>query len=367
MDRSSIPTTNLYALAAPPRAAVASYHSRSLSQPAFFSLDSLPPLCPPYRKTSPASSISDSAEMRFSAGDGLLPRETHRRSRSDVQTEFSPITTPAVKSEPNYEGTEGTGERKSSSNVGDDLFDGFLNLDSFAVVESSDYQSRNSANSRNGANSSESEAESCAFDCGVVDESALAAKNSRHFRSISVDGLMGGLNFGEGPLKIPPSPGSKRNQRSECDLMDGAFSLEFGSGEFSGTELKKIMSDKRLEEIALIDPKRAKRIVANRQSAARSKERKVRYISELECKVKTLQAESTTLSAHLTLLQRDSAGLANQNNELKIRLQAMEQQAQLRDALNEALSAEVQRLRLATAELDDSLSKQMKQATSIRS
>jgi hypothetical protein len=30
-------------------------------------------------------------------------------------------------------------------------------------------------------------------------------------------------------------------------------------------------------------------------------------------------------------LQRDSAGLATQNNELKIRLQAMEQQAQLRD------------------------------------
>jgi hypothetical protein len=30
-------------------------------------------------------------------------------------------------------------------------------------------------------------------------------------------------------------------------------------------------------------------------------------------------------------LQRDSAGLATQNNELKFRLQAMEQQAQLRD------------------------------------
>jgi hypothetical protein len=29
--------------------------------------------------------------------------------------------------------------------------------------------------------------------------------------------------------------------------------------------------------------------------------------------------------------QRDSAGIATQNNELKFRLQAMEQQAQLRD------------------------------------
>lgn len=105
--------------------------------------------------------------------------------------------------------------------------------------------------------------------------------------------------------------------------------------------------------------------MANRQSAARSKERKMRYISELEHKVQTLQTEATTLSAQLTLLQvqiwnaeilfpyvfnylfskfigyyllyyiqRDSVGLTNQNNELKFRLQAMEQQAQLRDGIN---------------------------------
>jgi len=45
------------------------------------------------------------------------------------------------------------------------------------------------------------------------------------------------------------------------------------------------------------------RIWANRQSAARSKERKMRYISELERKVQTLQTEATSLSAQLTLLQ----------------------------------------------------------------
>jgi len=45
------------------------------------------------------------------------------------------------------------------------------------------------------------------------------------------------------------------------------------------------------------------RIIANRQSAARSKERKARYITELERKVQTLQTEATTLSAQLTLFQ----------------------------------------------------------------
>ncbi|VAI86762.1 unnamed protein product [Triticum turgidum subsp. durum] len=93
------------------------------------------------------------------------------------------------------------------------------------------------------------------------------------------------------------------------------------------------MANERLAEIALTDPKRVKRILANRQSAARSKERKMRYIQELEHKVQVLQTEATTLSAQLTMLQRDSGGLATQNNELKIRLQAMEQQAQLRDGM----------------------------------
>ncbi|GKC97478.1 probable transcription factor PosF21, partial [Tanacetum coccineum] len=79
--------------------------------------------------------------------------------------------------------------------------------------------------------------------------------------------------------------------------------------------------------------------------------------TELEHKVQTLQTEATTLSAQLTLLQRDSAGLTSQNNELKFRLQAMEQQAQLRDALNEALTAEVQRLKITNAEINGDAAK----------
>lgn len=82
-----------------------------------------------------------------------------------------------------------------------------------------------------------------------------------------------------------------------------AFTLDFGNAEFNAAELNKIMANEKLAEIALTDPKRVKRILANRQSAARSKERRVRYISELEHKVQTLQSEATTLSAQLTLLQ----------------------------------------------------------------
>lgn len=124
-----------------------------------------------------------------------------------------------------------------------------------------------------------------------------------------------------------------------------------GSSIMESIEAKKAMDPDKLAELWTIDPKRAKRILANRQSAARSKERKARYIMELERKVQSLQTEATTLSAQLTLYQRDTTGLSTENSELKLRLQAMEQQAHLRDALNEALKKEVERLKIATGEV----------------
>ncbi|XP_008778608.1 probable transcription factor PosF21 [Phoenix dactylifera] len=144
-----------------------------------------------------------------------------------------------------------------------------------------------------------------------------------------------------------------RHQHSQS--MDGSTTIKpemlaSGSEGPSLAETKKAMSAAKLADLTLVDPKRAKRIWANRQSAARSKERKMRYISELERKVQTLQTEATTLSAQLAMLQRDTTGLTAENNELKLRLQTMEQQVHLQDALNDALREEVQRLKIATGQ-----------------
>ncbi|KAL5710035.1 hypothetical protein ACHQM5_020647 [Ranunculus cassubicifolius] len=185
-----------------------------------------------------------------------------------------------------------------------------------------------------------------------------------------------------------PSPGSSFDEiGSEDDLFTTFMDMEkFGSGNGNGNgedstttscmdqnggrgmrhrhsnsvdsnlfgeasiEAKKAMPPDKLAQLWTVDPKRAKRILANRQSAARSKERKARYILELERKVQTLQTEATTLSAQLTLYQRDTTSLSAENTELKIRLQAMEQQAHLRDALNDTLKQEVDRLKVATGE-----------------
>uniref|UniRef100_A0A1J3EQ11 Putative transcription factor PosF21 n=1 Tax=Noccaea caerulescens TaxID=107243 RepID=A0A1J3EQ11_NOCCA len=145
-----------------------------------------------------------------------------------------------------------------------------------------------------------------------------------------------------------------RHQHSQS--MDGSMNINpdmlmSGNEDDSVVDAKKSMSATKLAELALIDPKRAKRIWANRQSAARSKERKTRYIFELERKVQTLQTEATTLSAQLTLLQRDTNGLTVENNELKLRLQTMEQQVHLQDELNEALKEEIQHLKVLTGQV----------------
>ncbi|KAL3015063.1 hypothetical protein AAZX31_06G136400 [Glycine max] len=63
--------------------------------------------------------------------------------------------------------------------------------------------------------------------------------------------------------------------------------------------------------------------------------------------IQSLQTEATALSAQLSLFQRDTTGLTTENTELKLRLQGMEQQANLCDALKN----EVDRLKIATGEI----------------
>ncbi|GJN04171.1 hypothetical protein PR202_ga21695 [Eleusine coracana subsp. coracana] len=290
------------------------HHARSLSQPLFFSLDSLPP---------PRAAVRRSA--RRAARDPALPALS------------PPLPPPApVKREAMTppEGCRSDGDDAALY----DLVNAYMDLDGLDPLNSSedrhDDRDSRASGTRAGsaAESSENEAESHSTSVERKD-----GAKSRHCRSLSMDSFMGKLNLAAGdesPKMQLPSPSGGLARSGSGSLEGGAvalFDMEFANGEFTESEKKKIMANERLAEIALTDPKRVKRILANRQSAARSKERKMRYIQELEHKVQVLQTEATTLSAQLTMLQRDSTGLATQNNELRIRLQAMEQQAQLRD------------------------------------
>ncbi|CAA7028312.1 unnamed protein product [Microthlaspi erraticum] len=385
-------------------------HSRSMSQPSsFFSLDSLPPFnpSPPISDErngavfSPSLPPSPFAMPRM-AGDGenLPPRKSHRRSNSDVTFGLSSMMSQSQKSPPliplrslersvsggevsdwsNWVKEEPSSDRqgflrgKKPESEAEDAFNAYMNLDNIDLLNSLGGEDGKNANNEEmessrgsgtkktngGGSSSDSEGESSAsgnVKAPVSSSSGVKrragggdiAPPGRHQRSLSMDsGFMGKLNFGE--LRLPPSLARVSPTDSGEGNSSLAYGLEFGNSEFSADEMKKIAADEKLAEIVMADPKRVKRILANRVSAARSKERKTRYMAELEHKVQTLQTEATTLSAQVTHLQREAVGLTNENRELKFRLQAMEQQAQLRDALSEKLNEEVQRLKLVTGE-----------------
>lgn len=93
------------------------------------------------------------------------------------------------------------------------------------------------------------------------------------------------------------------------------------------------------------DPKRVKRILANRQSAQRSRVRKLQYISELERSVTTLQTEVSTLSPRVAFLDHQRLILNVDNSALKQRIAALIQDKIFKDAHQEALKKEIERLR----------------------
>ncbi|QCD98815.1 hypothetical protein DEO72_LG7g92 [Vigna unguiculata] len=425
-----------------PNLSSASSHSRSLSQPSFFSLDSLPPLSPsPYREPS----LSDPISMDVSAeeslvnphaplpnrgpslqlGHSLPPRKGHRRSSSDSPLGISDFIQSAPQLVPSrtwsdrdvsrggnsgYEkpiqlvlkepiksmdrGVDGfAGElvvgRKEDDSL-DDLFSAYMNLDNidalnFSGMEDKDLDSRTSGSKTVESSDNEVESHANGKTTGAQGASSSCSEDrregvkrtsngdiapgSRHRRSYSLDSSIGNFHIEDESPKLPPLQ-NRGGQHSPSNSIEGKTSetsMEFGNGEFSSEELKKIKENDKLAEIAMADPKRAKRILANRLSAARSKERKMRYISELELKVQTLQTETTTLSTQFTKLQMDNSELKSENNEYKLRIQALEQQSQLKDALNETLDAEVRRLRRTVAELggESLLSSRMAQQLAI--
>ncbi|PKI42746.1 hypothetical protein CRG98_036874 [Punica granatum] len=95
----------------------------------------------------------------------------------------------------------------------------------------------------------------------------------------------------------------------------------------------------------IFDPKRVKRILANRQSAQRSRVRKLQYISELERSVTSLQAEVSVLSPRVAFLDHQRLLLSIDNGALKQRIAALAQDKIFKDAHQEALKREIERLR----------------------
>jgi hypothetical protein len=88
-----------------------------------------------------------------------------------------------------------------------------------------------------------------------------------HSRSASMDETMAPLKEEGNEVQSLPPGGGRQIHHSHSLSMDGSFNIKLTmpsgtrGGEFEGFEMKKIMSNEKLAEIALVDPKRAKRLV----------------------------------------------------------------------------------------------------------
>nr|KAJ0213839.1 hypothetical protein LSAT_V11C400195690 [Lactuca sativa] len=250
-----------------------------------------------------------------------------------MQGKASSMVAVALGPKPGWETLASEGE------VVDDLFSAYMNLENLDTLNSSgtddkqgtenreDLDSRASGTKTNGGDSSDNEATSSVNDKGIKRSAGGdIAPTTRHYKSVSMDSFMGRMNFADESPKLPPSPGGHIGQLSPNNSIDSnsntnTFSLEFGNGEFTGAELKKIMANEKLAEIALSDPKRAKRILANRQSAARSKERKMRYITKLEHKLHGVEA----MCAELMQLHAGIKELTSTRQTITSQVQGMTQ------------------------------------------
>ncbi|KAG8057450.1 hypothetical protein GUJ93_ZPchr0002g26019 [Zizania palustris] len=294
--------------------------------------------------------------------------EGHRRSQSDIiplgflqhqNLQLPPLlatATPTVKLEDSMiEGRRHPSEDAAGATL-DDLVNSCMNSNGLGILSSTTQP----------WHEHEHDDDQHLGSCQVLGPPPLAwsAANSYspgHFRSLSVDdSLMGNLNSGAMDSIPPPL----QSTAADGGSARGNGSISIGSVEFSESEKNKIMANEYLSHLVLTDPKRVKRILNNRISAARSKERKVRYMVELERKVQELQMKTSTLFAQVTTAKMGYNEFANENKELKTRMEAMVKRAKVMDvassgvsgvrflesvsggsAVNKSLSAEIHRIK----------------------
>ncbi|XP_054803529.1 transcription factor VIP1-like [Prosopis cineraria] len=143
---------------------------------------------------------------------------------------------------------------------------------------------------------------------------------------------------------VPEIPVQHQVQ-SVCMGGSDNVTIEAEPSSVANEMMKKVMPPEKLAELAVVDPKRAKRILANRESAARSKEKRTRYTMELEEKAQTLQAQSAKVSAQLAKLEKENSDLKAQNKDINCETVTIEAETKLRRELNESLRAQLTQLK----------------------
>ncbi|KAL4554342.1 hypothetical protein LXL04_039563 [Taraxacum kok-saghyz] len=171
------------------------------------------------------------------------------------------------------------------------------------------------------------------------------AANLPSTRSSSNPSTPSDQNSDNDEAKLKPAPPPEQQQQNHHHQLPKSEPGEVEDGgcqpETESSKPFNFSSD----GTTIVDPKRVKRILANRQSAQRSRVRKLQYISELERSVTTLQTEVSTLSPRVAFLDHQRLVLNVDNSALKQRIAALAQDKIFKDAHQEALKKEIERLR----------------------
>ncbi|KAB2022086.1 hypothetical protein ES319_D07G184500v1 [Gossypium barbadense] len=104
---------------------------------------------------------------------------------------------------------------------------------------------------------------------------------------------------------------------------------------------KRPLSHQELENIARTDPKRAKRIIINRKSALRAKEKKKLYTCELEQRFQKLKSQAAQASLQVNLLQMEQKSLINENSMLKDHTKLTKQMIELQESKKDVIRKEI--------------------------
>ncbi|XP_066313579.1 basic leucine zipper 2-like [Miscanthus floridulus] len=146
------------------------------------------------------------------------------------------------------------------------------------------------------------------------------------------------------PPQAAPAPVGSSSSPSDHNSINDE-KTDRGEAEEAQSKCHGDAADAAPASAAAVDPKRVKRILANRQSAQRSRVRKLQYISELERSVTSLQTEVSALSPRVAFLDHQRSLLTLGNSHLKQRIAALAQDKIFKDAHQEALRKEIERLR----------------------
>ena len=138
-----------------------------------------------------------------------------------------------------------------------------------------------------------------------IDKETVVVRHAGHGMSVTCSaGPIPGTFYSQFTLgKSNSGSGSGKINRGDSNNAICGIEKE-DDGDKTNSEYKKSGAWKGIKDSddhvidVIVDPKRARRIIANRQSAQRSKERKQQYITSLEEKVKQVNATEDTISVN---------------------------------------------------------------------